>query len=54
MEFLSMPKELDGLSDQVLSHWFPTRKSSHTGAGRKTEQWKSRGRGKAQPNEDVF
>ena len=25
-----MPKELNGLSDQVLSHWFPTGKSSHT------------------------
>jgi hypothetical protein len=24
MEFLHMPKELDGLSDKVLSYWFPT------------------------------
>ena len=37
-----MPKELDGLSDQVLSHWFPTGKSSHAGAGstiRKPRFW---------------
>ena len=33
-----MPKELNGLSDWVLSHWFPTGKSSHTCEGRKTEQ----------------
>jgi hypothetical protein len=29
-----MPKELSGLSDGVLSHWFPTRKSSHIGEGK--------------------
>ena len=48
MEFLRMPKELNdlsvwmlnGLSDWVLSHWFPTEKSSHAGAGRKIGQWK--------------
>jgi hypothetical protein len=39
MEFLHMPKELNGLSDWVLSHWYPTRRSSHVGAGRKTGQW---------------
>ena len=33
MEFLGMPKELNDLSDRVLSHWFPPRKSSHAGAG---------------------
>jgi hypothetical protein len=36
---LHMPKELNGFSDRVLSHWFPTRKSSHVGAGRKIMQW---------------
>ena len=49
-----MPKELNGLSDQVLSHWFPTRKSSHTGAGKKTRQGRRRGRGGAQLNEVVI
>ena len=33
-----MPKEPNGLSDQVLSHWFPTGKSSHAGVGKKTGQ----------------
>ena len=28
-----MSKEFNGLSDRVLSHWFPTGKSSHAGAG---------------------
>ena len=28
-----MPKELNGLSDWVLSHWFPMWKSSHAGVG---------------------
>ena len=28
-----MPMELNGLSDWVLSHRFPTGKSSHEGAG---------------------
>ena len=36
MEFVRIPKELNDLSDQVLSHWFPTRKSSHAGVGWKT------------------
>jgi hypothetical protein len=36
MEFLHMPKELNGLSDRVLSHWFPTKKNSHAGADKKT------------------
>ena len=30
-----MPKELNGLSDRVLPHWFPTGKSSHVGVGRR-------------------
>ena len=38
MEFFHMPKELNGLSDHVLSHWYPTRKSSHTSAGKKDGQ----------------
>ena len=33
-----MPQELDGLSDRVLSHWFPIEKSSHAGAGRAHEK----------------
>ena len=32
-----MPKELSGLTDRILSHWFPTGKSSHVGAGGKTK-----------------
>ena len=39
--------------DRVLSHWFPTRRSTHASASRKTGQWRRRGRGGAQPNEDV-
>ena len=54
MEFLYMPKELSVLSDRVLSHSFPTRKSSHAGAGRKIGQWKRRGRGMAHLNVDVI
>ena len=35
-----MPKELNDLSDHVLSHWFPMRKSSHAGAGKENgEDW---------------
>ena len=30
-----MPKEVNGLNDWVLSHRFPTRKSSHVGSGKK-------------------
>ena len=33
--------------DRVLSHWFPTRKGSHAGAGRKTRQRRRHGRGGA-------
>ena len=40
--------------DQVLSHWFQTRKSSHTGAGRKAGQWRRHGRGGTQLNIDVI
>jgi hypothetical protein len=32
MEFLLMSKELNDLSDWVLSHWYPTWKRSHAGA----------------------
>ena len=53
MEFLHMPKELHGLSDRVLSRGFPMRKSSHTGAGKMTMQWRKRGRDGAQSTEDV-
>jgi hypothetical protein len=49
-----MPNELNGLSDPVLSHWFPPRKSSHANVGRKTGQRKRSGRGGAQPTEDVI
>ena len=49
-----MPKKLNDLSDWVLSHSFPTRKSSNAGASRKTGQFRRRGRGGAQPNEDVI
>ena len=54
MEFLHMPKELNDLSDHVLSHWFPTWKNSYAGVGRKTKQWKKCGRGGAQPIEYVI
>jgi hypothetical protein len=40
--------------DGVLSHWFPMRKSSHVGVGRKTMQWRRHGRNMAQLNEDVI
>ena len=33
MEFFYMPKELNGWSDRVLSHWSPMGKSSQVGAG---------------------
>jgi hypothetical protein len=33
---------------------FPMRKSSHAGADMKTKQWRNRGRGGAQLNEDVI
>jgi hypothetical protein len=46
MEFLHIPKELNGfndwtingLIDRVLSSWFPTRKSSHLSMDEKTGQ----------------
>jgi hypothetical protein len=53
MEFIHMSKNRNGLSDHKLSHWFPTKRSSHVGAGRKTKHRKQRGRGGAQPNEDA-
>ena len=37
-----MPKEVNGLSDRVLSHWFPTGKRFHVGATMK-EAWDERG-----------
>jgi hypothetical protein len=40
MGLLHMPKELNDLSEHVISHWFPLRKSSHASAGMKTEQMK--------------
>ena len=39
--------ELDPWIIFVLSHWFPTWKSSHASVGTKTRQWRRRGRGKA-------
>jgi hypothetical protein len=54
MESLHMPKELDGLSDWVLSHWLPAGKSSHADADKKTKQWKRHGRDMTHPNEDVI
>ena len=36
-----MPTELTGLSDWVLSCWFPIGKSSHAGAVK--EAWEGRG-----------
>ena len=42
-----MPKELNSLSDHVLSRWFPAGKSSHGGVGRKTGQRRRRGRGRS-------
>ena len=54
MELLHMLNEFNDLSDQIFLHRFPTGESSHTCAGRKTGQWRRRGRGRAQPNEDVI
>ena len=42
-----MSKELNGLSDWVLWHWFPMGKSSHACLGRKTVQWRWRGEERA-------
>ena len=36
MDFFHMQKELNGLSDWVLSYWFPMGKSSHASAGKTT------------------
>ena len=38
MKILPMPKKLNGLSDLVFSHWFPTGKSSHACASKKIGQ----------------
>ena len=57
MEFLHTTKELDGLSDRIFSHWFPTRKKPHAGAGMEhveDRQWRRRGTGGARLNEDVI
>ena len=51
MGYIHTPKVLNGLSDRVLSHWFPTGKSSHAYVDRKTGR---RGRGGAQPNENMI
>ena len=56
------PKLIDGVpshvkgawSYQVSSHRFPTRKSPCACEGRKTMQWKSRGRSEAKPNTNVI
>ena len=48
--FLHMPKELNRLSDHVLSYWFPTGKSSHAGAGRKTKYSSEGGMGGVRPD----
>ena len=40
--------------DWVLSHWFPTSKSSHACVGRKIGQWRRRGRGGVQLNDGVI
>ena len=45
MKFLHMSKEPNGLSDRVLSYWFPTWKSSYTCPGMKIRQWRRYGRG---------
>ena len=37
MGFLHIPKELNGLSEWVLSHWFTTGRSSHAGATRRPD-----------------
>ena len=49
-----MPKDLNGLSDWVLSHSFPMRKNSHACVGRKTRELRRRGRGGPQSNEDMI
>ena len=54
MQFFHMPKELVSFSDQVLSHWFPTGKSSHASVGKKIGRWRRRGRGGPQPNTNVI
>ena len=59
MEFLHTPKEFNVLRDRVLSHWVPTRRSSHACAGLMSyedhvvkEAWE--GQGGAQPNTHVI
>ena len=62
MEIFHMPKELDdlsnrvfnGLSNRVLSHWFPTGKNSHACVNKKIGKWRRCGRDGVQPNEDVI
>ena len=53
MKFLHMSKEINGLSDRVLSHWFPMGKSSKAGAGKKIGQGR-RHEGGGQLNDDVI
>ena len=47
MKFLHMPKELNDLSDRVLPHWFPMRRSSPRMCGQEDravqEAWEGRG-----------
>jgi hypothetical protein len=54
MKFLHMSKELNVFRDWVLSHKFPTWKSSHTRASMKTKQSKRRERDGTHLNEDVI
>ena len=53
MEFLHMSKELNGLSDRVLSHWFPMRKVPRM-CGQEDHTMKEAWKGKAQPKKDVI
>jgi hypothetical protein len=44
-----MPKELNDLSDQLLSHWFPTAKNSHASAAGRPSN--ARDMGETGPNQ---
>ena len=48
-----MSKELNGLSDRVLSHWFPMRKVPRM-CGQEDHTMKEAWKGKAQPKKDVI
>jgi hypothetical protein len=53
MKFLHMPKELNGYSDHVFSHWFQTAKFPHR-CGHEDHTMKEAWKGKAQPNKDLI